>query len=210
MVKKVVHHVLWTLRRKKYCSKLRKRLLNPEFTIFSSNCIAGVLYHDLQLPFSTPFVNLYLSCPDFIRFCEDPHLYLQQPLRSCESGSDYPMAKLGDLTLHLVHYHSFAQAKEAWERRIKRIHFDRLYLVATDRDGFTRELSERFDALPFPKVLFVHKPDGNPHHFYIPGYEAKGEIGDIIKKADPKNGRRIMDQFDWISFLNQEPQNSHQ
>lgn len=206
MIKKVVDHALWSHRRKKYMKKMRKQLLHEDFTIFSCNCIGGMLYHDLCLPFSTPFVNLFLSCGDFIRFCEDAQSYLQLPLQPCLEKADYPMALLGDLKLHLVHYDSFAQAKEAWERRIKRICFDRLYLVATDRDGFTPELSRRFDALPYPKVLFVHQPDDNPNHFYIQGFESKSEIGDIVKKAHPSNGKRIMDQFDWVAFLNQKPQ----
>ena len=206
MGKNYFDRVLWTIRRKKYTRKMRKQLLRSDFTIFSCNCIGGILYNDLGLPFSSPFVNLYLSCADFIRFCEDPKSYLRLPLVSCASDHNYPLAKLGDLTLHLVHYESFDQAKEAWERRIERIRFDRLYLIATDRDGYTPELSTRFDSLPYPKVLFVHKPDGNPNHFYIPGYESNGELGDITKKADPKSGKRIMDQFDWVNFLNQQSQ----
>lgn len=206
MGKNYFDRVLWTIRRKKYTRKMRKQLLRSDFTIFSCNCIGGILYHDLGLPFSSPFVNLYLSCADFIRFCEDPKSYLRLPLVSCTSDHNYPLAKLGDLTLHLVHYESFDQAKEAWERRIERIRFDRLYLIATDRDGYTPELSTRFDALPYPKVLFVHKPDDNPNHFYIPGYESNVELGDITKKAAPRSGKRIMDQFDWVNFLNQQSQ----
>lgn len=182
----------------------RKELNNHDFTIFSCNCIGGIIYHDLGLPFSSPFINLYLSCSDFIRFCEAPDTYLGLELTPMESASDYPIAKLGDLTLHLIHYKNFKDGKEAWDRRKKRIQFHNLFLVATDRDGFTPELSRRFDALPQHKVLFVHRADDNPNHFYIPGYENDGQVGDLTKKKDSYSGKRVLDQFDWIEFLNRE------
>lgn len=204
MIKRAINAVLWDIRHRKFMLQKRKQLQHSDFTFFSCNCVGGVLYHDLGLPFLSPFVNLYLSCEDFIRFCEAPREYLSLPLTPAEQFANYPMANLGDLTLHLVHYDSFAQAKEAWERRVQRICFDRVFLVATDRDGFNEELSRRFDLLPYPKVLFVHRPDDNPNHFYIPGFEKQGQVGDLIKKAHPRNGRRYMDHFDWIKFLNQE------
>lgn len=206
MLINAINRVLWNYRRNRYMRKINSQIANKDFTIFSCNCIGGVLYHDLGLPFATPFVNLYMSCRDFITFCENPTHYLSLPLSPLEQDADYPMARLGELTLHLVHYDSFDQAKEAWERRLKRIHYDRLFLVATNRDGYNDELSRRFDALPYPKVLFVNLPDNNPNHFYIPGYESESQIGNIIAKSHPRNGRRVMDQFDWVTFLNQKPQ----
>lgn len=207
MIIKAISAVLWKLRRRRFMREQSGKLKNRDFTIFSSNCIGGMLYHDLGLVFSSPFINLFLSCEDFIRFCESYETYLQQELLPAEEQGAYPIAKLGELTIHLVHYKSFAQAKAAWERRCKRINPNNLFLITTDRDGFTPELSERFDALPYRKVLLVHQPDNNPNHFYIKGYEDKEQVGDLIKKADPRNGKRIMDQYDWISFLNQNDMN---
>jgi uncharacterized protein (DUF1919 family) len=37
----------------------RSRLTNKEVTIFSSNCIGGVIYHDLGLRFMSPTINLF-------------------------------------------------------------------------------------------------------------------------------------------------------
>ena len=36
------------------------------------------------------------------------------------SGKDYPVATLGDIIIHLLHYPSFEDAKTKWTRRTKR------------------------------------------------------------------------------------------
>lgn len=37
----------------------RHKLKNENFTIISNNCIAGVLYKDLNKKFNSPTINLY-------------------------------------------------------------------------------------------------------------------------------------------------------
>ena len=60
----------------------------------------------------------------------------------------------------------------------------------------------RFEALPYRKVMFVHKPDKkHPSCFYIKGYEKDNCVG-IITDHDTWDGKRPVDQFDWIEFLN--------
>lgn len=47
--------------------KDRRRLSNKNFTILSTNCIGGVMYHNLNLKFLSPTINLWISPHDYIK-----------------------------------------------------------------------------------------------------------------------------------------------
>ena len=203
-VRRKLYAGVWNKNRANFCKRIQAELINRDFTIFSVNCIGGVVTHSLGLPFRSPTVNLYMGFADFVKFCENPKRYVNAPFVEYvgKDNEKYPLALLDDLLLHLVHYASFEEAKAAWERRADRINWENIFIVGTDRDGCTPELMKRFDALPYHKVLFVHLPDNTACHFYIKGFEDQQQVGNIIKQSDYKSGKLILDQFDWIQFLN--------
>lgn len=43
---------------KVYYRRLRKRLKNIDFSLFSPNCYAGLIYHRLGLQFKSPTISL--------------------------------------------------------------------------------------------------------------------------------------------------------
>ena len=47
---------------------LRKRLKNHDFTLLAPTCIAGVMYHELGMPFLSPTINLWMYDKDFVKF----------------------------------------------------------------------------------------------------------------------------------------------
>ena len=73
----------------------RSKLTNTDFTIFSQNCIGGIMYHDLGLQFRSPTVNMLFSPKDFIKFMEDIHWYLEQEIVFTSTDKPYPTGKLG-------------------------------------------------------------------------------------------------------------------
>ena len=183
-------------------------MIDRNVTILSMNCTGGILYHELGLPFLSPTINLYIQAEDFIRFCERLEDYLAiDTMTECKDPAivgdrTYPVAWLGDIKLFLVHYHSVAEAQEAWNRRKKRLAWGNIAVIATDRDGMTDALKERFEKLPYRKVMFVHRPDTkHASCFYLKGYEQEDSVG-IITEPTGWRGMRPIDQFDWIGFLN--------
>ena len=62
--------------------RFQKRLSNDQFTILSSNCIGGVIYHRLGKQFLSPTINMWFRQPDFVSFCLHLDYYLQQKLSS--------------------------------------------------------------------------------------------------------------------------------
>ena len=172
------------------------------------NCIGGVLAHDLGIRFQSPTVNLYFRAEDFIWFCENLPHYLSIPeLVPCTDPAvvgdrTYPVAYLGDLVLYLVHYASVEEANRKWQERKTRINMDNLVILATERDGMTEELKDRFEKLPYRKILFTKQHDpAHPSCVYIPGFETEKSLGLITDPAGIR-GKRIIDQYDWVGFLN--------
>lgn len=213
MIKRIIRKIkntCWNKRRKRINAAMRKRLKANDVSIISSNCNGGVVSHDLGLQFRSPTVNLYFRAEDFIKFCENLSYYLDiDEFTECTDSEivgekNYPIAYLGDILLFLVHYASVEEAQSCWNRRKKRINFDSIVIMTTDRDGMNEELKERFERLPYRKVMFTHLPDMNhPDCFYIPGYENMECVG-TITDHDTWDGSRPIDKFDYIEFLNGE------
>ncbi|HBI93588.1 MAG TPA: exopolysaccharide biosynthesis protein [Terrisporobacter glycolicus] len=182
--------------RARYCGK------TP--TIISHNCIGGVLSHELGLRFLSPTVNLFMVNEDFIKFCENLEYYLSLEITHYDGKikREYPLGKCGDLVLYFVHYNSFEDARKKWEERKQRINMNNIYIIATDRDNFNKGLLQRFKRLPYRnKKLFSHLPIENSDDVvYIKGFENHSQIDPLTNKVD--GGRYLIDQFDWVSWLN--------
>ena len=109
-MKKFVRKLLkriWRINRKfRFTSKYKSQIKNKDFSIFSMNCLGGLSSHDLELQFTSPFVNLYLDSEDFIKFCEEPKKYLALEFEECNDypDKDYPVGRLGDIEVNFVHY----------------------------------------------------------------------------------------------------------
>lgn len=144
--------------RRKKLRELRRQLQNPNACLISQNCIGGVFSHDMGLPFLSPTVDLFFSGEDFVRFAQDLPKYLaMEPEMYWQEA--YPMGKLGDVTIHFMHYDSCKEAKEAWLRRAKRVVPEQVVLLCTDMEGFTQETFAQWQQLPYPKVLFTAREE---------------------------------------------------
>lgn len=189
----------------------RKRLNNKDFSLFSINCTGGCMCHDLGLKFRSPFVNLFMSPEDYLKFLENPKGYLEQPLEFLEQTEvSYPVARLKDITVHFMHYENAEEAREAWQRRTKRINWDNLFVLMTQRDGCTEEQLRRFDNLPYRnKVVFTNLPRPDiPSAAYIRGFEKAGELGVCTEFVNPYSGKKHYDWFDYVKWFNEGKQNA--
>ncbi|MDI9241549.1 DUF1919 domain-containing protein [Fusibacillus kribbianus] len=141
--------------RQKKIEKIRPQLRNRDITIISQNCIGGVFYHDMKLPFSSPTINLFIREPDFVRMVCNLEYYMNAELELFW-GEEYPIGVLGgDVHIDFMHYHSCSEARESWERRKKRINWKNIVILATDRNGFTDEVFRQWKTVRYPKVLFT-------------------------------------------------------
>lgn len=181
----LVLHPLW-----------RRRLRNKSVTIISNDCWGGFLYRYLKLPFHTPFIGLFVMPEDFVSLLEHPERVVgelrfipkseSRHLQNINHTSDYPVGVLptGE-EIHFLHYHSEEEARTKWAKRVKRIDWDNAIVKLSDNYHITREVMQRFDALPYPqKVLFT----GAPHPelksaVYLPEYGREGRTSERIHKV---------------------------
>lgn len=205
-LKKVYKEIL----RRKINDKNRSRLKNENFTILSSNCTGGVLSHDLGLQFLSPTINMFICPKDFVKFLTNLEEYLSLELEErIEPDLGYPVAILGDIVLHGLHYSSFQIMKEKWNERKQRINLSNLYVMMFERDGCTYDDVKAFDKLPYKhKIVFVHKemPEISSA-YYIPGTELEGnpehKVKILTKYKSWFCGNRLIDMFDYVSFFNE-------
>lgn len=192
--------------RKKYNFYNAKRLKNTDFSIIASNCNGAFISHDLGVRFNSPFVNLWMKPDDYIKFLKDMHYYLNCELNFAEDQNvSYPVGLLDDIYIFFQHYATKEDAREKWIQRSKRLNFDNLFILFTDRDGCTYQNLCDFDALPFKnKVAFTHVSYPElKSTYYLKGWEQEECVGMLFNYKNRLSIKKHYDDFDYITWLNQ-------
>lgn len=182
----------------------RLKLTNHNFSLITSNCTGGFIYHWLGLQFRTPFINLWMTNNDYIQMLENFDDFIRTPLHEDTDATEpYPVGiGWGGGRVLFTHYRSFEEANKKWEERKKRIDCHNMSVWMTNWSG-DEDILRRFDALPFEnKVIFVNRPyEQYTSAVYLSGFEKEKGVGQIYKT---KNflGKRYIDEFDYVSHLN--------
>ena len=184
----------------------RRRLINKNPSIIASNCNGACICHDLGIRFNSPFVDLWIKPSDFIILLNNLKYYMNISITFVkEEGISYPVGQLGDIRIYFQHYKTEDEARNKWEERKKRLDYDNLYIMFSDRDGCTYEELRNFNSLPYAhKVVFTNKPYPEfKSVFYIEGFENKPSVGILTTFKNKYGGRKYYDAFDYVSWLNQ-------
>jgi uncharacterized protein (DUF1919 family) len=203
----------WTLRSKIFARYYRSKLRNKEFSIICNNCVAGLIYQKFGLPYLTPTVGLFFYSEDYIKFIGNFEHYIQQPLgfttfsKHHESSlllkrRNYPIGLLGnDVEIHFMHYKTPEEALEKWNRRKKRINFNALFFIYSDRDNFHEEFLQTYGKLPFKHKIFLSsKPRGNKDLVvFVKDYEKETQVG------ESEHNGKYLKYIDIVKWLNGEP-----
>lgn len=183
-------------------------------SIISCNCWGGYVYDSLGMEFLSPFINMFTQREDYFRMLNHFDYYMVQPLRYIKDGyevvlkREYPIAGLGDVTLHFNHDTSFESAEEAWERRKVRLNFDNLFVEALID---TKEELEAFLELPFKrKIGFTTIKCNEKNCVYVPFLEDsymhnkyKGSVAQFMNLVVNSRSDELM-QYDILKLLNGE------
>lgn len=203
-IKNKLSAILSAKGRNRRIKKYRRKIKNTTFSVISSNCVGGVITHDLGVRFNSPFVNLFVDTKDFLKYLKDINEYNKKELCFLDFDGSYPKAKLGDITVHFVHYKSNEEALEKWQTRLQRLNYDNLYIMMTEQNMCTEDDLVEFDNLPYQnKVVFTHKKYPLiKSAFYVKGFEDKGEVGNLVEQKSFLTGKRYYEDFDFVSFFN--------
>jgi uncharacterized protein (DUF1919 family) len=166
---------------KKWLQALRRRMAhhrvkNENFAVVSNNCWGAHVYQNLNRPYASPFVGLFLSPTAYLRLLSNFPALMVAPLEFRVESEEawinlqraghshrWPIGWLGrEVEVQFMHYRSEAEAKEKWQRRCQRMarDQDRWFFKFDDRDGCTKEQLDTFVRLPQKnKVLFTTRRD---------------------------------------------------
>ena len=181
----------------------RLKLRNRHFSLITCNCIGGALSNDLGQQFRSPTVNLII--PEYLKFAGNLKHYLGIPIVPGVGVTPHgwPIGMVGDIQILGVHYQSYDDLSQAWERRRIRVNFDNIFLIATDEYIKTPQDIESFSKLPYPKVLFKsHNEINYNFEVYIPGSDKRDNVGDLLRYADISGIRLFEKYFDCVGWLN--------
>ena len=192
-------------RRKNIIPLMRTKLKNEDFSIVASTCNGGVVCSDLGIRFNSPFVNLYILPDDFIQIARNLPFYMNCELMEYKQHQyTFPVGMLdGDIKVFFMHYKTFQEAKEKWDLRKKRINYNNLFFMMTDRDGCTEQHIKQFDILPYKhKIIFTSKP--YPYKSVVFCNEFIHEkCVPVLTEWRNLSGERLYDKyFNFVEWLN--------
>ena len=171
----------------------QKELTQSDYSLISQNCIGGVVYHDAKMEFLSPTINLFFRGDDFVKFVLQLEHYLSlEPVM--EWDETYPIGYLESIRIDFMHYDTCAAAKDSWERRKARINWDRIVVLCTDMEGFSKTTHAAWEKIPYPKLLFTADPSlsEDENAVFYPEYSKNGHVPDLIPNREfYKDGRVV-------------------
>ena len=192
----------------------KKRLKNKDFTLITRDCIGGVLYHQLNLRFLSPTINLFFTPEDFNLFCLHLKDYIDAELEeSKEKDILYPVGLLSPknhspIKVRFMHYDTFEIAKKKWEERKTRINWDNIYVISsfcysTELPSLSEKLIKDWNQIKYPKVLLTDKKYGFDDEYVIAKPEKCEEFAWLLYTPSQKiTWKRTFNEFDFVKFLN--------
>lgn len=170
---------LQRIRRDNIAKKAQMQLKIKDISIISQNCIGGVFYHDMHMQFLSPTIDLFFKEPDFVKFVRNLEYYMSVDLKMCW-GEEYPIGILEDIKIYFMHYKTCLEAKESWERRRQRINWNKIFILATDQEGFDENVWRQWSQIKYPKVLFTVVERKSFDIVSFPQYKESGCVPNLI------------------------------
>jgi len=178
--------------------RARKHNFQKELTILCGNCMGGYMYHQLDLPFQSPTINITMAQPDLLRFVQNLDDYRNARFEQ-EHGL---MARLDDIRVHFTHYDTFENGVKTWQKRFERVLKDNTYIIASDRDGITSEQIYEYASVPCKKlVIFTAKKYDLPYCFHVKEFDGCECVGNLLSKTLWGKWKFEL-FFDWVGWLN--------
>ncbi|MBE8724537.1 DUF1919 domain-containing protein [Flavobacterium hungaricum] len=145
--------------------------MNNDFCIISNNCWGAEIYIERQIEYNSPFVGLFIPPLQFVKMANNLPEYLRQELvfkqetqfkeyEELYLKEKYPLALLGDIEIHFLHYKDEKEALSKWKRRLKRMPEDasNWFVKACDREiNEWPKFITLWNSIRYKKVFFSAK-----------------------------------------------------
>jgi len=195
-----------------------KKIGTVPFGVISNNCWGAHIYQSAGLPYTSPFIGLWLSPTAYLHLLDNWARLVYAPLRFTNLSGEkwiedirqsrkslWPVGILGDeVEIQFLHYATPDEALGKWTRRLLRMPRDieRLFFKFDDREGCTHKQMNIFLRLPFPnKVFYVADQKLKDHNgiVYIPNNDHVVPDGLTLSGITPR-------YFDAASWIGSRPQ----
>lgn len=192
-------------------NKMRRQLVNHSITFLAPNCIGGILFHDLNLKFMSPTVNLMMTQTDFLQFVLHLDEYLKGDFCFYED-TEYScpcaylrVVGLPDISVHFTHYTSGEDAVKRWNARKERINRENMFIFIEERDGITENDLRLLSTLQVKGIVAFtcNQYENMPYSVYLPQYHMDGEVGNILRRNYIDDSREYEKIFDFVSWFNE-------
>ena len=178
-----------------------------DISIIATNCIGGELYHILRLKFNSPFINISMKRSEFARMAELLPEYMDCDIRVQKDDGGYVGVlgneQLEDVTVRFPHDNDPENIRQNWDKRKRRINFDKIVLICDDK-GMKLEEYERLDrAIAYKKICFITEREPKQYNWakVLEPYKDLDQTGTYNGKS--LNGLwKFQRMWDYISFLN--------
>lgn len=145
--------------------------MNNDFCIISNNCWGAEVYIERKMEYNSPFVGLFIPPLHFVKMSNNLPEYLKKELvfkketqfkeyEELYQKDQYPIALLGDIEIHFLHYRDETEALSKWKRRLERIPEDssNWFIKGCDREiNDWPQFIALWNSTPYNKVFFSAK-----------------------------------------------------
>ena len=203
-------------RRKWFANYRNKKIKNKNFTIISNNCWAGMIYESYNLPKQSPTVGLYFYAPDYIKFIKNLKKYVNCSMefitleeskwkdyvvKNDKKAGTYPIGKIDDIEIFFLHYKSEKEVTEKWNRRCKRINWDRIIYKFNDQNGCTEDNVRDFFNLKLDNKVFFTCKDWENKNKSIIKISQLGSKESIRASYEPIGKNKYIDLNKFINNI---------
>lgn len=184
-----------------------KKIKNKDITIISNNCWGGIFYRNNNLEYLSPTLGLFFMAEEYIKFIYNIRYYIEQDITfiNIEQSKykDYlkklnynsPIGKIDDLEIMFLHYKNEDEAKEKWNRRKKRINWNKIIYKFSDQNMCTYKHLQQFNEFNAKnKICFTTRKYEELDTIQIKEFEKNENVVDDIKKYKK--------YFDIYKFIN--------
>ena len=170
---------------------------NSDITLISVICVGGEIYWILGLKFNSPFINSSIRRPAFMKLCNNLKEYLTCTPEYIQE-KDHVIVKLKDIPVYFYHDDNIEEVKQTFERRLKRINWDKIAIIADDRKISEEELKQ-FDTIPYHKIMLSTKEGKD--RYVLNKYKGQQMVGEYNEKSI-SGLWKFTYMWDYIPFVN--------
>jgi len=150
----------------RYVKSIEERSVDlPPFSLLTSDCMAGLIYHTMGRQFLSPTINMSIKDADYLKLLIDFEYYFEHDIDFVDS-THYPVGYIGEgdkrIKISFEHYKTNEEAREKWYARKKRM-TDNIFVVVADQNLSDAQIEQfRHLELHLPikrKVMFTWNPE---------------------------------------------------